>query len=124
MRRPPTDEALCWAVCAAVAGAGIALLVWTWPASAHTAPQGWAYDYSCCSNRDCNELEADRVKETDEGYQITIRPGDHDFVKKEPVRFLVPYDDPRIKDSPDGAPHFCMTPSLKLLCFYRPPAAF
>lgn len=86
------------------------------PARAHEAPSGWVYPAVCCSNRDCNMVKADRVKEGPDGYEVTLLPGDHDFVKTKPVSYVIPYD--KVKDSPDGAYHICINPALTMLCFF------
>ena len=83
---------------------------------AHEAPSGWTYPLACCSNKDCTRISPDRVRETPDGYAVTIHPGDHDFVTDGPVSYLVPYDS--VQDAPDGDYHICINPQLTLLCFF------
>jgi hypothetical protein len=85
------------------------------PAEAHEAPTGWTYPLYCCSNRDCVMLKSERVTEGPDGFRVTLLPGDHDFVKQQ-TSFLVEYKS--AKPSPDGAYHICISPELKMLCFF------
>ncbi|GAA4108647.1 hypothetical protein ACFFTN_01250 [Aminobacter aganoensis] len=110
---------LCWgAGIAGIAALGMAVLAAT-NAKAHEAPSGWRYPLSCCSNRDCGTVPATRVKEGPSGYEVTLLPGDHDFItaKTGPRSYVIPYAE--TKDSPDGLYHICLLPtSLKQLCFF------
>jgi hypothetical protein len=108
-------------------------------AVAHTAiptaaqPQGWDYPASCCSGTDCAEIKTDRVEETPEGYRVTLRPEDHIMVARETV-FMIKYNDPKIKDSPDGVFHICLSRQQvlpgnvvhggNLYCFFIPPKGY
>ena len=85
---------------------------------AHQAPSGWSYSVQCCSGIDCDEIPASAVKETPEGYAITLRPGQHVMVKA-PFATVVPYATAR--PAPDGAYHICLSPALKVLCFFAGP---
>ena len=97
-------------------------------------PLGWTYPWACCSGQDCAPVPAPSVQETPNGYRVTLRKGDHPFVADKPLVYDIPYNDKRIKDSPDGSFHICLrSPStaptehykpLDLLCFYRGPAGF
>lgn len=115
---PTTAQTLAGIACVAAIVIGVAAFaLWlAGSAFAHEAPTGWRYPYACCSDRDCNMIDADRVREGPDGYEVTLLPGDHDFVKDSPVSYLIPYE--RTKDSPDGAFHICISPSLKLICFF------
>ena len=59
-----------------LACAALFVLAWYFlasTASAHDAPTGWTYPYSCCSGQDCREVTSGpqgRVRETPQGYQI------------------------------------------------------
>jgi hypothetical protein len=107
---------------------------------AHTAtptaamPQGWQYSAMCCSSTDCGEIRAERVKETPDGYVVTLRPEDHIMIAKE-TTFQIPYSSTKIKDSPDGVFHICVSRQQvmddgatvhggTLYCFYVPPKGF
>lgn len=109
-----------WAIGLIVIG-GIMFLAF--PSFAHKAPSGWKYDIMCCSNRDCTEINPTRVTVTGDGYHIELVTGDHDMVTA-PISFDIVFSDRRIKDSPDGAYHACISPNQRLLCFYRPPNLF
>ena len=108
-------------------------------AFAHTAtptaaqPQGWTYPASCCSSTDCAEIKADRVKETPGGYLVSLRPEDHIMIVKD-TEFLIEYNSTKIKDSPDGVFHICLSRQQvlpggvvhggQLYCFFVPPKGF
>ena len=97
----------------------LALLIVLFPslAFAHDAPSGWSYPIECCSTVDCREVPASAVKEVWNGYLITLS------TKQE----IVPYGSYKIKDSPDGAYHWCSqggTNDGKTLCLFVPPRAF
>jgi len=65
----------------ALAGAAALLHAVTGEGRAHQAPSGWAYPTECCSGIDCAEIPASAVKETQRGYQVTLRAGQHQMVK-------------------------------------------
>lgn len=96
--------------CAIVAVAAIAC---TGLASAHDAPAGWTYPWSCCSNQDCHEVPEDAIKEGPGGYEL-VTTGE-----------VVPYGDKRVKDSPDGRFHACQQAGDfdkgRILCLFIPP---
>jgi hypothetical protein len=94
----------------------IGMVAFAVAARAHEAPTGWKYPYLCCSNRDCGMLPTGAVREGPNGFQVTILPGQHDMVKDHAVQFLIPYGQERI--APDGADHICISPDLKMLCFF------
>jgi len=58
-------------------------------------PQGWSYPNLCCSGIDCREVAAADIIEGSRGYEIR-KTGE-----------LIPMTDPKIKNSPDGAYHWC-----------------
>jgi len=94
--------------------AGFAMLAIAWSlddADAHDAPTGWSYGLDCCSNRDCGEVPAEWIIESPDGVRIV------------PTGELIPYDDKRIKDSPDGRTHWCRPPGIpdpRTICVYVP----
>jgi len=82
---------------------------------AHDAPTGWRYDLSCCSGIDCRQIASDDLKEQPDVYFITIGHA------------TVPYNDTRIKNSPDGNVHWCTVNGRddgKTICLYIPPKAY
>ncbi|WP_438749726.1 hypothetical protein [Pararhizobium sp. O133] len=84
-------------------------------AAAHDAPSGWRYDASCCSGIDCRQISSASLKERPDGYFITI--GNE----------VVPYNDRRIHDSPDGYVHWCTIGGRdngRTICLYVPPRGF
>jgi hypothetical protein len=127
--RPPVDWALRFAVAFIAAVFGIALLlsVMVSRAQAHdalptaTKPLGWSYPFSCCSSADCRMVSSSyssspvRVLETDKGYAFSTSTE------------VIPYNDRRIKESPDGEFHWCSVQGKddgRTLCLYVPPRAF
>lgn len=97
-------------------------------AAAHEAiptaaqPKGWTYPGNCCSGVDCREVgmgaqsnQSVKVLETDQGYQIST------------TGEVIAYGDTKIKDSPDGVPHWCSTAGKndgKTICLFVPPRGF
>ena len=81
-------------------------------------PNGWAYPYSCCSGVDCREVSSGPnglIHETPSGYQVGS------------TGEVIPYSDTRLKDSPDGAVHWCSVAGKadgKTICLFVPPKAF
>lgn len=109
-------------------------------ATAHQAqptaakPYGWDYPLYCCSGKDCAMLTGKMVIEGPNGYVMHLNPGDHPMVIK-PMTVNVPYGDSRIKDSPDGEFHLCLSQTHEspdgsaifggnVLCFFVPPRSF
>ena len=86
--------------------------------NAHQAPSGWSYPVQCCSGIDCGEIPTSAVKETPDGYRVTLKPGDHVMIQA-PFDTVVPYA--KAKAAPDGAYHICLSPALQVLCFFAGP---
>lgn len=97
--------------------------LWTtktvWPHDAvptAAKPLGWKYPYACCSDVDCRPASDAEVRETATGYLI-VATGE-----------VVPFGDPRIKDSPDGRYHVCQVGGDfehgRRLCLFVPPRSF
>ena len=85
----------------------------------HSAPSGWAYPLECCSNQDCREVADADVFEGPDGYVIRA------------TGEVVPYDDARVKDSPDGRFHWCALGDglsgpgeTSTICLFVPPRGF
>lgn len=76
-------------------------------------PQGWQYPFACCANYDCKEVADSDVVEGARGYEIR-GTGE-----------VIPMTDKRVKDSPDGAFHWCAHQSGldagKTICLFVPP---
>lgn len=78
------------------------------------------YSYNCCAGHDCRPLPDASVRETPEGYVVTIPGRGHDVTLK--------YGDPRLHEIPpasdDGVTyHVCTTagsPDGMVLCVYHP----
>lgn len=75
-------------------------------------PNGWTYPFSCCSGYDCREVSKAAIGEQPGGYVIR-GTGE-----------ILAYSDKRIKDSPDGAFHWCSVAGKndsKTICLFVPP---
>ena len=108
---------------AVVAAASLLLAFPVLPAAAHKAPAGWSYPPSCCNGDratgDCQVIPAERVRESIDGYIVTLRPGDHRLVTRL-QRYRIPYGE-EIR-SPDGNFHICLYPTqATVFCFFAPP---
>lgn len=97
-----------------------ALLLLARPADAHDAlptaaqPEGWSYPYSCCSGMDCRAVADKAVSERPDGYHV-------------PSGEVVPMTDVRVKESPDGAFHWCTvagTDEGRTICLFVPPRSY
>lgn len=78
-------------------------------------PQGWSYPFSCCSGYDCREVSSKAIGERPEGYVI------------KGTGEVIAYSDPRIKDSPDGATHWCSVAGAdnsRTICLFVPPRSY
>lgn len=91
------------------------------PAIAHDAlptaaqPNGWSYPFSCCSGYDCREVSKKAISERPEGYVI-LGTGE-----------VVAYTDARVKNSPDGAFHWCSVAGAnngRTICLFVPPRGY
>jgi len=114
---------------------GLLMATITGPARAHMAlptaaqPLGWSYLPSCCATKDCAQAVGFRVRETSRGYAFSIEPGQHPMLDTEAYSDLIPYGDKRVKDSPDGLFHVCLSGQAKrkpsrTICLYVPPRGF
>jgi hypothetical protein len=124
MRKPlqgdPIAPTLFIAPAIFVIGLFLLLLLWLCleasRAQAHDAPLGWSYPWSCCSSQDCRQTTGGEVRETPTGYLI-VGTGE-----------TVPYQDKRIKDSPDGETHWCAhqagLDAGHTICLFVPPKGF
>lgn len=90
------------------------LVVLAQNAMAHDAALGWKYPFECCSGIDCRMVSSERIEESTDGYVIDT------------TGEVIPYNDKRIRNSPDGMYHWCSregkdtTPTL---CLFVPPGA-
>lgn len=105
-----------WRILWIMLAIGIAMLVYVASADAHDAPTGWSYPTSCCSGFDCRE-EADlAIRETTDGY-LVVSTGE-----------VIPYNDIRVRMSPDGRWHGCWRgakfDAAPLICLFAPPRGF
>ncbi|KQZ15922.1 hypothetical protein ASD44_09765 [Mesorhizobium sp. Root554] len=93
----------------------VCLLMLGGRAFAHEAPTGWTYPLSCCASYDCRETKAGEVTERQDGFHV-------------PSGEVVPMTDRRVKDSPDGAFHWCAhqagLDAGKTICLFVPPRSF
>jgi hypothetical protein len=99
----------------ALACLAISLLAMS-PAGAHQAPTGWTYPWACCSNLDCQEVDAKAISEKPQGYVI------------QSTGEVVAYGDKRVKNSPDGEYHWCAhsagMDAGHTICLFVPPRGF
>lgn len=90
------------------------------PAAGHEAPSGWSYDLACCSGIDCAPIDSDLVTLSAEGYTVTVAPGDHPLITV-PTTYFFPFEDTRVRFSPDGTYHLCVSAITQTgLCLYSP----
>lgn len=104
-------------------------------ADAHEAPSGWAYPEACCSGQDCAPVRASAVREIGDGYHVELGPADHPILTR-PMAYDVVRGDDRIRQSPDGDYHACVSgavpdgfamsgpPGHILHCLFVPPKLF
>lgn len=81
------------------------------PASAHDAPLGWSYPYSCCSGLDCRPVHTKAISERQQGYVINT------------TGEVVPYTDRRVQPSPDEEFHWCSVAgaeNTRTICLFVP----
>ena len=78
-------------------------------------PLGWTYPWQCCSGLDCKPME-NGISERPEGYVV------------DSTGEVIPYNDKRIKDSPDGLFHWCAHQAGldkgKTICLFVPPRSY
>lgn len=85
------------------------------PADAHQAPTGWSYPRECCSNQDCRMVAIGDVHEGADGYLVR-QSGE-----------VIPYNDARVKPSPDGESHWCAVSydgTDYTICLFVPPRGY
>lgn len=102
-----------------------AAVVFPVDARAHEAHSGMKYDAWCCQGNaetntgDCQAIPDSAVKITNDGYEITIEPGQHRLVTRT-QRFKVAFGAAR--QSTDDNYHLCVYPTEDdFRCFYAPP---
>lgn len=94
---------------------GLLLIALAEISHAHQAPSGWSYATSCCNTVDCREVGSAIIGETKDGYKIKT------------TGEVIPHNDKRIKDSPDGKFHWCSKmgrDDTETICLYRPPPSY
>ncbi len=99
----------------AVLASIILLSAFSFPTGAHDAPKGWTYPFACCSGYDCREVAEKAINERPEGYVIA-GTGE-----------VVGYHDKRLRDSPDGAYHWCSVAGAndgRTICLFVPPRSY
>jgi hypothetical protein len=99
------------------------------PASAHMAPEGWTYDFFCCSGHDCGQIPDDSVEIMTDGYRVTLDPGDHPMVTEHRV-YMVPFEttvagQKVVRKSKDSHWHICFFPTQETVrCFFTAPMGY
>ncbi|WP_165218266.1 hypothetical protein [Affinirhizobium pseudoryzae] len=94
--------------------------------SAHEAHSGWKYEAYCCNGNehtgDCQMISTKNVRITPNGYEISLRAGEHRLVTKSHA-FRVPQSEAR--RSQDEEYHLCLYPNEDTLrCFYAPDMSY
>ena len=95
-------------------GLFIVCLLSVYNADGHEAPTGWKYPISCCSGLDCREVKASAISERQDGYLT-------------PSGEVIGYRDARVKESPDGAWHWCTqagSDTGRTICLFAPPRSY
>lgn len=82
-------------------------------AASHEAPTGWTYPMRCCSGIDCKMVSAGVVTAEPSGWLVHT------------TGELIPYNDKRVEQSPDGEFHQCarganFNPGGHTLCLFVP----
>jgi hypothetical protein len=99
--------------------AGAALAGLSDAAAAHQAPTGWSYPWACGSNVDYREVDTAAISEPSDA--------DPDYVIRSTRERIAP-DDRRIRQSPDGAFHWCAHQAgidgRHTICLFVPPRRF
>ena len=86
----------------------------------HEANAHAFYDPKCCSGQDCAPVRPEAVTATARGWLVELQPGDHPFANRKMI-FVVPYGSDKVKHSPDGNYHACISPGAEILfCLYVP----
>jgi hypothetical protein len=111
------------AVLCVLAAAGLALMLMSTPAWAHTSRGGHVYEGYCCNGSDCAEIPDEAVTAGPNGWVVTLRRGQHPMVVSPQVQHVIPYKAGR--PSTDGKFHVCLFPNeATMRCFYNPPSGF
>jgi hypothetical protein len=78
------------------------------------------YSAACCSTYDCAPVPVHAVQITDEGYVVTLYPGEHPMVKDGVFISTVPYGSELRSEDQDF--HACVVPSDAgvIRCLYVP----
>ena len=110
-----------WAIYIAALAFALGLMVVI--AKAHEAvslegkPLGFNWPSECCGGRDCAFIPASSVKETPDGYRVTLRAGQHPMLFTKGYADTVPYS--RAKTSPTGDYAICLSAEgMNRFCFF------
>jgi hypothetical protein len=80
-------------------------------------PLGFNWPPECCGSRDCAFIPASSVKETPDGYRVTLRAGQHPMLFTKGYTDTVPYS--RAKTSPTGDYAICLSAEgMNRFCFF------
>ncbi len=104
----------------------VSMIAYSASVFAHDAQTGWKYEAFCCNGNnhtgDCQMIPEKSVRITQQGYQITLAPGDHRLVTRSHVFKL---SGGMSRRSQDGEYHLCLYPNEDTLrCFYAPDMGF
>jgi len=80
-------------------------------------PLGFNWPTECCGGQDCAFIPASSVKETPDGYRVTLRAGQHPMLFTKGYSDTVPYS--RAKTSPTGDYAICLSAEgMNRFCFF------
>ncbi len=80
-------------------------------------PLGFNWPPECCGGQDCAFIPASSVKETPDGYRVTLRAGQHPMLFTKGYTDTVPYS--RAKTSPTGDYAICLSAEgMNRFCFF------
>lgn len=76
------------------------------------------YPARCCSGQDCEPIDARHVKESADGFEVTLGPDDHKMMKHvgETRTWFIPRKS--VELPLDFNFHICLSKEGKMLCFY------
>ncbi|KAA3505309.1 hypothetical protein EXN24_01295 [Rhizobium rhizogenes] len=98
------------------------LMAFNATALAHESHKGFKYESYCCNGDaetgDCQMIPTRSVRVTQDGYEVSLAPGDHRLVTR---RHVFSWSQREARRSEDGEYHLCLFPDEDTpRCFYAP----